>query len=104
MRLVRLLTAGAVAALAIFGAAPAHARAQPTLGVFLDDRTITPTSGVGAHVTLSAPEPITLEHVAVTFDFSDISSFATVEPRTPSDCSETAPAVLTCRSSISIQV
>jgi hypothetical protein len=101
--LARVLTAaGAATALAIFGAAPAHAQAQPTVGAFLNDVTI-PTAGPGAveRVILSASEPVQLNNMVLTFDFSDIASFATVAKGSQGasfTCTLTAPAVLTCQS------
>jgi hypothetical protein len=102
-----LLAAGATAALAISGAAPAQAQAQPTLEVFFNDVTI-PTAGPGAteRIALFTSAPVTLNHITITFDFSDIAGFATVAEVTHgiSTCSLTAPAILTCQGTIPLVI
>ena len=52
-------------------------------------------------VFLAASEPVTLNTIVYTFDYSDIASFATVEQGSlgiPATCTLTGPAVLTCQS------
>jgi LPXTG-motif cell wall-anchored protein len=106
-RLARaLLAAAAAAALVFLGGAPARAQAQPTLGAFLEDVTV-PTTGAGSirSVILFASEPVRLDHLVITYDFTDIAGFATVAKSgfSSANCS-TSASVLTCSYTFPLQI
>jgi LPXTG-motif cell wall-anchored protein len=107
-RFVRaLVTAGAVATLATVGGSPAHAQAQATLDAFFPDVTVSATGpGVVDRVIVLASEPVVLEDVVMTFDFSAVASFVTVTEDRPEfgHCTATAATVLTCEVGLPVRV
>ncbi|HTF09594.1 MAG TPA: LPXTG cell wall anchor domain-containing protein [Asanoa sp.] len=97
-RISRTLIAGCGAAAAAIVIAPPPATAAPeVVAVAMRDVTVAIGGpGVVAGVTLISAEPLVLDDVVVTYDFSALAGLAEVVPPAGADCSLVDREILTC--------
>ncbi|HEV7706899.1 MAG TPA: hypothetical protein VGP16_01760 [Asanoa sp.] len=97
-RISRTLIAGCGAAAAAILIAPPPAVAAPEIvAVAMRDVTVAIGGpGVVAGVTLISDEPVVLDDIVVTYDFSALADVAEVVPPAGADCSLVVREILTC--------